>query len=274
VTVTKDCQTVSSFSAPLQLSLRFIAEGEKAVDALVNLGVPATCCPGGAGKWRTEYSQHFAAADVVILPDNDEPGELHCTALAKSLTGIAARVRVLRLPGLPPRGDAYDWVHAGGTVEQLWQVVEDKCVEYSADDASNADCPAGSTLISRRASEIEPERVEWLWHGRIAMGKQTCIAGDPGTGKSQLSVAIAAAISTGGEWPYGEGRAPIGSVIIFSAEDGAADTIVPRLHAAGADLDRIRLVTAVEDGKGRRSFNLQADLFQLEKAIVRSAMCA
>ncbi|HUT56397.1 MAG TPA: AAA family ATPase, partial [Phycisphaerae bacterium] len=126
-----------------------------------------------------------------------------------------------------------------------------------------------SSLISRCAADIEPEKVEWLWHGRLARGKHTCIAGEPGTGKSQLSIATAAAISTGGDWPCGEGSAPLGSIIILSAEDGAADTIVPRLIAAGADLERVHIISAVDDnnGKGRRSFNLQSDLDKLEKKI-------
>ena len=128
--------------------------------------------------------------------------------------------------------------------------------------------PSGPILICRCASEIEPEHVEWLWPGRIAVGKQTCIAGDPGTGKSQLSVAIAAVISRGGEWPCGEGRAPLGNVIIFSAEDGASDTIIPRLIAAGADRNRIHIVDAVGTEVGRRrGFNLQADLKLLEEKI-------
>ena len=141
-------------------------------------------------------------------------------------------------------------------------------VEYSDDDDFAAHRPTGSSLISRRASEIKPEHVEWLWPGRIAVGKQTCIAGDPGTGKSQLSVSVAAAISSGGEWPCGEGRAPLGNVIIFSAEDGASDTIIPRLIAAGADLNRIHIVDAVgTEAGGRRGFNLQADLKLLEEKI-------
>ena len=135
------------------------------------------------------------------------------------------------------------------------------------DDHDNQ--PSGSALICRCALEIEPEQVEWLWPSRIAKGKHTCIAGEPGTGKSQLSIAIASAISTGGAWPCREGCASLGSVIILSAEDGAADTIIPRLMAAGADRGRIHIVSAVhtENSKGRRAFNLQADLEKLEKKI-------
>jgi RecA-family ATPase len=123
-------------------------------------------------------------------------------------------------------------------------------------------------LVWRHASEIELEPIVWLWPGRIAKGKHTCIAGDPGTGKSQLAIAIAAAVSMGCEWPCGEGRPPLGSVIILSAEDGAGDTILPRLHAAGADCGRVYIVDAVreEDG-GERTFNLKSDLASLEKMI-------
>ncbi len=130
---------------------------------------------------------------------------------------------------------------------------------------------SGPALVSRCASEIAAEPIEWLWPGRIARGKHTCIAGEPGAGKSQLSIAIISAITTGAEWPCGEGRAIQGSAIILSAEDGAGDTIVPRLHAAGADLGSVQIIDAVKGsgGKGRRAFNLQADLELLEKEITR-----
>jgi hypothetical protein len=67
----------------------FIAEGEKAVDALVRIGVVATCSPMGAGNWRDEHSNHLRGANVIILPDNDEPGRKHAEQVVKSLTGIA-----------------------------------------------------------------------------------------------------------------------------------------------------------------------------------------
>jgi hypothetical protein len=90
----------------------------------------------------------------------------------------------------------------------------------------------GPALIMQCAADVTPQPVEWLWQGRIALGKLTLIAGEAGLGKSQVSLAMAAAVTTGGEWPCGEGRAPQGSAVILSAEDGAEDTVVPRLMAA------------------------------------------
>ena len=126
----------------------------------------------------------------------------------------------------------------------------------------------GRELIIQRASAVSIEPVAWLWPDRIALGKLTLIAGEAGLGKSQISLAVAAAVTTGGEWPCGEGRAPAGSVIILSAEDDAADTVVPRLMAAGADCDRVCLVTGVRDQR-RRTFDLSADLVLLEREIAR-----
>jgi putative DNA primase/helicase len=127
----------------------------------------------------------------------------------------------------------------------------------------------GRRLIAECAADIPVQSVEWLWSGRLAIGKLTLLAGEAGLGKSQVAIAITAAVTTGGKLPCGEGNAPRGSVIFLSAEDSAADTVVPRLMAAGANLNHVHIVRAVQadDGKGRSAFNLQADLDLLHSKI-------
>jgi putative DNA primase/helicase len=122
-------------------------------------------------------------------------------------------------------------------------------------------------LIVQCAADVKPEPVSWLWAGRVALGKQTLLAGQPGLGKSQVALAVVAAVTTGGPWPCGEGHAPLGSALILVAEDGAADTLVPRLMAAGADLKRVSIINAVGGSEGRRTFNLQSDIDLLEREI-------
>jgi RecA-family ATPase len=78
------------------------------------------------------------------------------------------------------------------------------------------------------------------------LGTTTICAGNPGDGKSMLSLDIAARVSRGAEWPDDSGSAPIGSVVILAAEDDIATTMRPRLEAAGADLTKIHCVQAVE----------------------------
>jgi len=103
----------------------YVVEGEKDVEALVALGLVATTNPGGAGKWRPEFSMYFSGARVVLLPDNDEPGHRHAEIVARSLQGIAAEVRVLELPDLPPKGDVSDWLSLGGSREKLEALLVD-----------------------------------------------------------------------------------------------------------------------------------------------------
>lgn len=100
----------------------FIAEGEKDADNLAKIGLLGTTNAGGAGKWKKAHAECLKDRDVVILPDNDNPGRDHAGKVAKSLQGIAASVKVLELPGLSTKGDVSDWLADGGTKEQLLQL--------------------------------------------------------------------------------------------------------------------------------------------------------
>jgi putative DNA primase/helicase len=75
-----------------------VVEGERDCDNLGRIGVVATCNAGGAGKWRAAHAAFLKGADVIVVPDNDAPGEEHACKVAESLQGIARRVRVLEFP--------------------------------------------------------------------------------------------------------------------------------------------------------------------------------
>jgi len=117
------------------------------------------------------------------------------------------------------------------------------------------------------ASEVQIERVEWVWDARIPLGKITVLDGDPGLGKSALTIDLAARISTGRSMPD-DTRGIEGGVLIMNAEDGEADTIVPRLAAMGANLDRVRILKTITDSSGERQPAIPGDLATIERAAV------
>ncbi len=99
--------------------------------------------------------------------------------------------------------------------------------------------PAAPAVSVRPLSKIRPRDVAWLWPGRLALGKLAILDGDPGLGKSLLTLDLCARLSTGRPFPGADvAPAPAGAVIL-NGEDGAADTIRPRLESLGADLDRV-----------------------------------
>lgn len=114
---------------------------------------------------------------------------------------------------------------------------------------------------------VRPEAIRWLWTGRLAFGKLTMLSGDPGLGKSFITMDLAARATTGRPWPDGAiGREPI-HVLILAAEDGLADTVRPRLDALGADVSRVHVMTGTKEGRTERGPQL-ADVDAIEKAIV------
>lgn len=93
------------------------------------------------------------------------------------------------------------------------------------------------------ADEITPRPVEWLWPGRIAIGKLTTFAGWGGLGKSFVSIDLAARVSRGDEIPFGGGQCfEPGNILLVNTEDEPDDTTVPRLIESGADLSRIKFL--------------------------------
>jgi hypothetical protein len=126
-------------------------------------------------------------------------------------------------------------------------------------------------VVLRCFIDVKPVPLRWLWPDRIPLGKLTLIIGDPGLGKSLLTVDIASRITRATPFPDGAICEP-GSAIFLSAEDDVADTIRPRLDAAGTDVSRVYTIDAVRvqltDGSfTEKAFNLETDCAALEVAI-------
>jgi putative DNA primase/helicase len=112
----------------------FILEGEKDVDRATEMGLVATCNPGGSGKWEEQYSEALRGRRVVIVPDNDDAGRKHVQVVGSRLTGVADRVRVLELPGLEEKGDFFDWAEAGGTKEVIAELLKTDARDWTASE--------------------------------------------------------------------------------------------------------------------------------------------
>ena len=236
--------TLDPFDPELKADEVLWPEGEKDVDTLGGLNLPAFTF-GGIGDGLPDGIGHYLKDHrVLILADNHEEGRVHAEDKARiAHEAGAASVRIVHFPELPPKEDVSYFVENGGTKQELETRI-DAAVPWSPSTPA-ADLPVGEIsggkakhqngreLVVRRADEIAARKIEWVWPDRIARGKLTVFGGDPGLGKSQVLLFMAATFSTGGLWPCGEGRAPLGHVIVLSAEDGEDDTIKPRLVAAG-----------------------------------------
>ena len=119
--------------------------------------------------------------------------------------------------------------------------------------------PAASRVNLVRATNIEAEAISWLWCGYLASGKLHILAGSPGTGKTTLAVAMAATITRAGQWPDGTASAG-GSVLMWSGEDGLADSLKPRFMANGGEPDRMYFVHSVAEGESARPFDPATDI--------------
>jgi hypothetical protein len=121
--------------------------------------------------------------------------------------------------------------------------------------------------VIQRLDEVPIEAIEWLWPGYIALGKLTVLQGDPGLGKSSLTLDLAARVTAASPMPDGR-QGTSGGVVLLTAEDGVGDTIRPRLEAMGADIRRVVPLQKIklEDGTTRPP-SLPEDMEALREAI-------
>jgi hypothetical protein len=138
---------------------------------------------------------------------------------------------------------------------------EDGCVtDYDAIDTVRR------TAVVERLSDVQPERVEWLWPNRVPLGKLTVLEGDPGLGKSMLTLDLAARLSVGGHTCDGH-PLPTAGTVLLTAEDGLADTVRPRVDAAGGDPAQIVALVAVQVAEGEELPELPTHIEAVAAAI-------
>ena len=134
------------------------------------------------------------------------------------------------------------WREARKEKEQLWQ----KTREITADKA----VMLGKQLSIVNMADVQPEEVDFLWKPYLPLGKLSIMEGNPGEGKTFAALAIASSVTTGVPFVFERGRTwemrEPGNVLYLTAEDGAADTIRPRLDKQGADASRVWVVTGTQ----------------------------
>lgn len=131
---------------------------------------------------------------------------------------------------------------------------------------NDAQEPQGPAVDLLRGDQVKIRPIEWIWEGYLAKSKVHLLGGVAGTGKTTLSLSLAATITRGGIFPDGS-RATEGNVVIWSGEDDPSDTLAPRLKAMGADLSRVYFIKGMTDKQGKRAFDPAKDVTILAKAI-------
>lgn len=140
----------------------FLVEGEKDADNLRAVGLRATTHAGGAKAWKaSDYLESLRGGRVVVIPDDDEPGREHGRAVAQSLRGVAAEVRVLNL-GRPGVKDASDWLAAGGTREELESLAAEAPTADSLARVDGAEILDALARFVRRFVVVTPEQAQLI----------------------------------------------------------------------------------------------------------------
>jgi AAA domain len=187
-----------------------IVEGEKDCDNLRKLDITATTNPGGANKWRSEYNEYLRGANVILVPDNDDPGRTHMQAVAAELSGVAKSIRVLELPELADKGDVTDWIKNGGTAEKLWELIE-QTPQWNAPPTNDLDefTFDGTETIAPPPMLIE----ELLPAAGIAI-----VGGQSGAGKTFLVILLGACLASAKPFFGKDAPMPVG--VLYVAAEG------------------------------------------------------
>lgn len=174
-----------------------VTEGEKDADALWEWGIPATCNPMGAGKWKAEFNQFFCGKKVAIIPDADASGERHARDVALNLLSVADKVKIVRLLAK----DYSEWKAKGGTRDQFLQLVKQTPFLTAADLEKVTPSARGLQFISLRELLNEPdEQFRWVVQDRLICGGLSLLAGKPKAGKSTLARYLALCVGRGADW--------------------------------------------------------------------------
>lgn len=176
----------------------YVVEGEKDALALQSFGLTATTNPMGAEKWRPEYSDALAGANVVVLPDNDDAGKKHADQVVEALRGIARSLSVLRLPvycGVHCK-DVSEWIAAGGTKAEF---LESAVLAVPVEEAPAETSPLKRLPFrtARQVCEAEPEHTEWVVEGFLAPKAITELGAKVKHGKTTLALSMLADMQRG-----------------------------------------------------------------------------
>jgi putative DNA primase/helicase len=172
-----------------------ICEGEKDVDTARKMEVVATCNPGGAGKWREEFSECLRGKKIAIIADADEPGRAHAQQVAASLHLRAESVKVLELPDSK---DLAEWADRGGTREALLGLIRNAPVWESGTEAENTKGFVLTRLGDLLAKPDTP--VDWVLQNTLLSGGVSGVFAKPKVGKSTFCRNLCLAISRGGDF--------------------------------------------------------------------------
>lgn len=194
-------------------------EGEKDCDSLRQWGIAATTNPMGSRNWKPHYNDFLRGKHIVVLPDNDEAGIAHAEKLIAEVLPVAASFKVVNLPGLPPKGDVTDWIEAGGTKDQLRDLV------MAAPRVSQGipAVPPEPTLdifdLMPGLDKVPDIAVEWVVEDLVPRGALTVLAGERGSFKSFACLDLAARVAVG--YPFAGHKTVATPVLYLDRENGA-----------------------------------------------------